>query len=148
MSESFRGALEKVDFTKYVGQIEEELERAIADIGPGRGPQQVEAIQARLQELMRRQATQLAREVGFFGNPVMVYMTATCILTTAWVSFTLRRMISDLSKAPEERLAITEMLDSLGLGLQGVIDSAIRVADTYQMPGPGQGGTTKAEKSE
>ena len=131
MSESFNAALEKVDLGKYINQIQEELKRAVSDIGPGKSPQEVEAIQARLQDLFRRQSKELAREVGFLGNQVMVFMTATAIIATAWVSFVLRRETSDLSKAPEDRLATIEMLDALDLVFEKVVQSGIAYADKY-----------------
>ena len=42
--------LARVDLGKYVDQIQNELKREIADIGPGRTPGEIEAIQARIQD--------------------------------------------------------------------------------------------------
>jgi len=145
MSETFRSALEKVDYGKYIDEIQDELRRAIADIGPGRTHQEIEAIHARLQELLRRQTTQLAKEVGFLGNQAMVFMLATSIIATAWVSFALQREASDLSKSPEDRLATIEVLDSLDSALQMVAREGSNYAERYLGPGEKRPAAVDAE---
>ncbi len=139
MSESFRAALEKVNYGKYISQIQEELKKILADVGPGRTPEQVEATQERLQALIRKQSKELARDVGLFGDHVMVFMTATSIISTAWVSYALRRETSDISKSPEDRLAMTEVFDSLQLALGKVIEASSAYAD--RAPVAAKGGT-------
>jgi len=134
VSESFQAALAKVDLGKYIDQIQEELRRAIADIGPGRTRGEVEAIQARIQELIGRQSMELAKEVGFLGNQAMVFMLSNSIISTAWISFSLRREASDLTKSPEDRLAVLEMLDSLSSALADVIQQGTDHADRYGGP--------------
>ena len=64
---------------------------------------------------------ELAREVGFLGNQVMVFMLSNMIISTAWVAFALRRETSDLTKSPEDRLALLEMFDALANVLADVI---------------------------
>ena len=134
VSESFQAALARVDLSKYIDQIQEELRRAIADIGPGRTRGEVEAIQARVQELIRRQSQELAKEVGFLGNQAMVFMLSNSIISTAWVAFSLRREASDLSKSPEDRLGVLEMLDSLSSALADVIQQGTNYGDRYAGP--------------
>jgi hypothetical protein len=146
MSESFQAALEKVDFGKYINQIQEELKKAIAEVGPGRNPQEAEAIQERLMTLIRKQSTEMAKEVGFLGNQAVVFMLSTSIISTAWVSFALRRETSDLSKSPEDRLAVMEMFDALELALGSVIRAASNYADRYT--GPAVGTAASGEKPE
>jgi len=135
VSETFQAALSKVDLGKYIDQIQEELRRAVSDIGPGRTPGEVEAIQARIQELIRRQSIELAREVGFLGNQAMVFMLSNSIISTAWVAFSLRREASNLSKSPEDRLATIEMLDSLSNAMADVIQEGNAHAEAYGGPG-------------
>jgi hypothetical protein len=134
MDESFQSALEKVNYGKYINQIQDELKRALADIGTGKTPGEIERTQARLEELIRKQAKELAREVGLTGSHVLVFMTGVAIIATAWVSFTLRRGTSDMSRSPEERLVTVQLLDALSLALGQVIESATRFADTYPAP--------------
>ena len=129
MSESFSAAIGKVNYGRYIDEIEEELAKSTTLAGPGRTPQQVEAIQQGLCDLIRRQAKELAKEVGFSGSHVLVFMTATAIISTAWISFALRRETSDLSKSPEDRLSLVEMLDSLEIAFEKVISSAESYAD-------------------
>jgi len=144
LSESFQAALARVDLGKYIDQVQNELRRAIADIGPGRTPGEVEAIQARIQELIRRQSMELAREVGFLGNQSMVFMLSNSIISTAWVAFSLRREASDLSKSPEDRLAVIQMLDSLSSAMADLIQVGSDYADRYAGPGvPSSEGTAK-----
>lgn len=135
MSESFQAALAKVNLGKYIDQVQDELRRAIADIGPGKTPGEVQAIQARMQDLIRRQSMELAREVGFLGNQSMVFMLSNSIISTAWVAFSLRREASDLSKSPEDRLAVIEMLDSLAGAMADLVQEGSDYADRYSGPG-------------
>ena len=132
MSETFQAALARVDLGKYIDQIQDELSRAKTDIGPGKTPGEVEATQARIQELIRRQSMSLAREIGFSGDQAMVLMLSNSIISTAWVSFTLRRETMDLSRSPEDRLAVIEMLDSLSNALADVIQEGNSYADRYR----------------
>ncbi|HEV2138986.1 MAG TPA: hypothetical protein VGR53_09090 [Nitrososphaerales archaeon] len=126
---SFGAAVEKINYGRYIDQIQEELHSAIAEVGPGKTPKDVESIQQRLQELMRKQAAELAKELGASGNHVIVFMIATAILSTAWISFALKKETSDLSKSPEDRLEMMEMLDALGSALGNVIVKAGNHAD-------------------
>lgn len=134
VSESFQAALARVNLGKYIDLIQQELKRAVVDIGPGRTPGEVEAIQARIQDLIRRQSMELAKEVGFLGNQAMVFMLSNAILSTAWVAFSLRREASDLSKSPEDRLAVIEMLDSLANALADLVQEGSNYADSYGAP--------------
>lgn len=129
MSESFPAAVGRAKYGKYIDEIQEELSKILSEVGPGRTPQEVETTQMRLQALVRKQAKELAKEVGFSGSHVLVFMTATAIISTAWISFALRRETSDLSKSPEDRLALLEMLDSMNLALERVIEASTRHAD-------------------
>ena len=144
MSESFQSALARVNLGRYVAEIQDEFRRAIVDIGPGRTPGEIEAIQARIGELIRRQSMELAKEVGFLGNQAMVFMLSNSVISTAWVAFSLRRESTDLSKSPEDRLAVMEMLDSLSNALADVIQEGIGFADEYG--GPSAQGTGTAEQ--
>jgi len=146
MNESFQSALEKVNFGKYIDQIQEELRRAISEVGPGKTPGEVEAIQSRLQDLLRRQSKEIAKEVGFAGNQAISFMITTSIISTAWVSFALRRETLDLAKSPEDRLATMEMFDSLDLALGSVVRAGSDYAEGY--PGPRAGAKTQQEGSE
>jgi len=137
VSESFQSALRKVDYGKYIDEIQSELKRAMVDIGPGKTRGEVEAIQARLQECIRRQSTELARDLGFLGDRIMVFMLSTSIISTAWVAFALRRETSDLTKSPEDRLALLEMFDALANALADVVQAGSNQADRYGAPAEG-----------
>lgn len=126
---SFSAVVEKVNYGKYIDQIQDELKAAFAEVGPGRTPKEVESIQQRLQELMRKQSDDLAKELGVSGNHVLVFMTATALISIAWISFALKKETSDLSKSPEDRLEMMEMLDALGSALGNVIAKAGNHAD-------------------
>jgi hypothetical protein len=132
MSESFPAAVGRANYGKYIDQIQEELKKIIEEVGTGKTSAEVERTQVRLQELFRTQSNELSKEVGFAGNHVLAFMTATAIIATAWVSFYLRRATSDLSKSPEDRLALVDMLESMNLALQRVIEESIKHADLAQ----------------
>jgi len=143
VSESFKSALEKVDFGRYIDEIQEALRKAIAEVGPGRNPQEIEEVQQRLQALLRKQSTDLAKEAGLLGNQAMVFMLSSAIISTAWVSFALQRETSDLSKSPEDRLATIELFDALENALGSVIQAGAGYAERYAGPAKAPG---RAEK--
>jgi len=123
MSESFQSALHSVNFGKYIDQVQAALKKAVTEVGPGRTPQEAEAIQQRLIDVVKKQAMELAKEAGFSGNKAMVFMLSAAMISTAWVAYALKRETTDLSKSPEDRLAVIEMYDALDSALAGVIKS-------------------------
>jgi len=129
VSVSFSAAVENVNYGKYIDQIDEELGKIMTQVGPGKTPQQMDLTQARLCDLIRKLSKDLAKELGLSGSHVLVFMIANSILSTSWISFALRRETSDLSKSPEDRLALVEMLDSLELALEKVINASESHAD-------------------
>jgi len=143
MSESFQTALERINYGKYIDEIQEELRRSIAEVGPGRTTQEVERIQERLHTVIRRQARGLAKEVGFQGNQAIVFMIANSIISTAWLAFALRRETSDLSKSPEDRLLVLDTFNALDIALANVIRAGSDYADRYTERGK-EGDRTRA----
>jgi hypothetical protein len=129
MSEAFSAAVGRINFNKYIEELEAEISRILDDVGPGKTADQIDVTHLRIQELIRKQTKQLAKELGLAGNHVLVFMAASTILTTAWLSFALRRETSDLSKSPEDRLALSDMLNSFEIALAQVIASASNYAD-------------------
>jgi hypothetical protein len=129
MSESFPAAVGRANYGRYIDQVQEELKKIVGEAGAGRTQVDVDAIQSKLQDLIRKQSKELAKEIGFTGNHILVFMAANALISTAWISFTLRRETSDLSKSPEDRLAMIDMLESLNIALGNVIDAASRYAD-------------------
>jgi hypothetical protein len=132
MSESFSAAVGRANYGKYIDEIQDELRKTLEEVGSGKTPGEVDQTQTRLQELIKKQTRELSKEVGFSGDHVLVFMAANAIISTAWLSFALRRKTSDLSKSPEDRLALLEMLESLNLALQQVIDASVKHADLAQ----------------
>jgi hypothetical protein len=129
MSEGFPAVVSRVDMKKYIDQIEEELKRILIDIGPGKTPQAAETTQTRLQALIRKQTQSISKEIGLAGSHVIVFMIASTIITTGWVAFALKRETLDLSKPPEDRFTLTDMLDALELALANVIAAGSNYAD-------------------
>ena len=129
MSETLPTVLARIDLKKYIDQMEDELKKTLEQAGPGKTPQEKEQTRSSLQALIRSQADSLAKELGLSGSHVLVFMIASTILTTAWVSFALRRETLDLSKTFEDRLTLTDMLNALELALSGAIATGSNYAD-------------------
>jgi hypothetical protein len=127
MSESFPGLIGKVNYAKYIDEIQEEIRRISAY--PMKSPQDVESAEKILQDLIRRQSAEISREMGLAGSQIFVFMLSVALISTAWVSYTLRRETSDLSKSPEDRLALIDMFESMNIALENVINEASRHAD-------------------
>jgi hypothetical protein len=131
LSEAFPTAVGRLELRKYIDQIQDELTKIVNDVGPGKNQEEIDKSQERLQELLRKQAQQIAKEMGVAGNHVFVFMIASAILSTAWTSFYIKRQMNDLSRSFEERLELTEMLNSLQLALGNVISEATNYAEVY-----------------
>ncbi len=129
MSESFPTAVGRVEYKKYIDEMDAELKKILSEVGPGRTPEQIEMTQTRLQTVLRKQVKSLAKELGLSGNHVLVFLATSTILTTAWISFALRKETSDLTKSPEDRLALTDMLNAFDIALANVIAAGSNYAD-------------------
>jgi len=131
LSEALDTALKKVDLYKYVEQIEDELEKVVKNAAQPKTPDEAEAGKRKLQELVRKQADNLAGETGVRGNPIFVFMLMSSILNAAWTGFAIKRGMIDMSRSFEERLRLEELLSSLGLVLSDVVTKSAEFADMY-----------------
>ena len=131
MSEAFDTLMKRIDLDKYIDQIEEELKNIMRDAGPTRSDTEIDAGKRRLQDLLRRQTSSLAKETGVGGNYLFVFMLMSSVLTTGWTAFALKRGILDMNKAFDERLRLEELLSSVGNVLEDVIARTTTHADMY-----------------
>ena len=131
MSEAFPSAVGRLQVSKYIDQIQDELAKIAKEIGPGKSQKEIDDAQARIQILLRKQSQQIAKEIGISGNHVFLFMIGSTILTTAWASFYIKMQMEDISKSVEERLALTDMLSSLYLALENIIASSTSYAEIY-----------------
>ncbi len=129
MSEAFPSVVAKVDIRKYIDQMEEEMSNIAVEAGPGKTPQEVEAAQTRIQALLRKQSQELSKELGVSGSHVLVFMLSSTILTTAWLSFAIKRETLDMSKPFDRRITLTDMLNSLDLAIANIIAAGSNYAD-------------------
>jgi hypothetical protein len=131
MSEALPKAVDRLDVKKYIDQMQDELKKIAREVGPGRTPLEVEEAQTRFQTLLREQSQEIAKELGLTGNHIFVFMIASTLLTTAWTSFYIRTQMDDISKPFEERIRLTDMLNSLELALGNVISAGTKCAEAY-----------------
>jgi hypothetical protein len=131
MSEALPKAVDRLDVKKYIDEMQDELKKIAQDVGSGRTPQEVEEAQTKLQSLLRKQSQKMVKELGLTGNHIFVFMIASTLLTTAWTSFYIRRQMDDISKPFEERIKLTDMLNSMELALGNVISASTRYAEVY-----------------
>ena len=130
MSDAFDVSLGKVDLSKYVDELADEL-RILKEMGPGKTEVEVEAGKKRIKDLLGRQAASLAKETGVVGNYAFTFMLMSSILMTAWTSFTIKRSLLDTTRPFEERLRLEELLSSLPVVLSDVITRSAERADMY-----------------
>jgi len=131
LSEALESSLEKVDLMKYVDQLEEEFAKMSKEVGQGKSEADIEEGKKRIDGILRKQTTDLAKEVGVRGNPVFVFMLMSSVLTTAWTAFGIKRGMIDMSRPFEERLRLEELLASLGVILSKVVTKSAEHADMY-----------------
>lgn len=135
MSDAFDVSLGKVDLSKYVDELADELTRIVKEVGPGKTEAEVQAgkkrIEGRIEDLLGRQAASLAKETGVVGNYALVFMLMSSILMTAWTSFTIKRTLLDTTRPFEERLRLEELLSNLPVALSQAISRSAEHADMY-----------------
>jgi hypothetical protein len=131
MSEALPKAVDRLDVKKYIDQMQAELKKIAREVGPGKTPEEVEEAQTRFQSLLREQSQEIAKELGLTGNHIFVFMVASTLLTTAWTSFYIRTQMDDISKPFEERIILTDMLNSLELALGNAISAGTKCAEMY-----------------
>ena len=131
MSEGLDRSIGRVDLTKYIDQMEEEIAKMLKDMGQGKTEVEMDAGKRRIEELMRKQSLSLAQETGIRGSYMFVHLLMTSILSTAWVSFALKRGMIDMGRPFEERLRFEELLSSLGNVLNEVVTKSAEHADMY-----------------
>jgi len=132
LSEALESSLEKVDLMKYVDQLEEEFAKIAKEMSLGKTEADIEEGKKRIDGVLTKQATSLAKEVGVRGNPVFVFMLMSSVLTTAWTAFEIKRGMIDMNRPFEERLRLEELLASLGVILSKVATKSAEHADMYR----------------
>lgn len=132
MSDAFDVSISKVDLSKYLDELQDELSRIVKDVGPGKTEGEVEAGKKRIEDLLRRQTVRLAKETGVSGNYTFVFSLMTSILTTAMTAFTIKRGLNDPTRPFEERLRLEELLSSLPLALASVAARSAEYGDIYK----------------
>jgi hypothetical protein len=131
LSDAFDVSLGKVDLSKYVDELQDELLRIVKEVGPGKTEAEMETGKKRIEELLGRQAASLAKETGVVGNYAFTFMLMSSILMTAWTSFTIKRTMLDTTRPFEERLRLEELLTNLPVALSEVISRSAEHADMY-----------------
>ena len=131
MSDAFDVSISKVNLSKYIDELHDELAKILKDVGPGKTEAEMEAGKKRIEDLVRKQTVSLAKETGTGGNYVFVFTLMTSVLMTAWAAFQIKKGLYDTSRSFEERLRLEELLSSLPVALAGVISKAAEHADMY-----------------
>jgi len=131
LSDVFGVSLGKVNLSKYIDELQDELARIVKEVGPGKTEGEAEAGRRRIEDMIRKQAANLAKETGVGGNYVLTFILMSSILLTAWTAFTIKRGMIDMTKPFEERLRLEELLSNLPTVLSGVIASSAEHADMY-----------------
>jgi len=131
MSDTLDVSLGKVNLSKYVNELQDELSKILKEVGPGKTEPEKEAGKKRIEDLLRKQAASLATETGVTGDYRLVFMVMSSVLMTAWSCFTIRRTMIDATRPFEERLKLEELLSSLPVILSGVVSRSSEYADMY-----------------
>jgi len=131
MSQAFPNAVGGLDVKKYIDEIQDELKKILESVGPGKTPKEIEETQVRLQALLRKQSQQIAKDLALRGNHVFLFMTASAIITTAWAAFYIRRQMDDMERPFEERITLTDLLNSLQIAMGNVIQAGTSYAEIY-----------------
>jgi hypothetical protein len=132
LSDTFDVSLGKVDLSKYVDELQDELSRILKEVGPGKTDAEKEDVKKCLDDLLRKQAASLAAETGVTGDYRLVFMLMSSILMTAWSCFTIKRTMIDTTRSFEERLRLEELLSSLPVVLSEVVSRSAEHADMYK----------------
>jgi len=131
LSDTFDASLGKVNLSKYVNELQDELSKILKEVGPGKTEADKEVGRKRLEDLLRKQAASLAAETGVTGDYRLVFMLMSSVLMTAWSCFTIKRTMIDTTRPFEERLRLEELLSSLPVVLSEIVARSSEHADMY-----------------
>ena len=115
----------------YVDELQEEITKILAEVGPGRTELEIQAGMSRLQALVGKQSKRLTSELGLGGDYMLLYMLTSGMISLAWSAFYLRRIMLDVKKPFDQRLEMIELQNSLGDAISSLLLSATSYAELY-----------------
>ena len=86
----------------------------------------------RLQALLRDQSRRLATQLGMAGDPAMLFMLTSGIISVAWAAFAVRRASVDPNRPFDQRLDMVQLMDGMGNGIAAVVAKVSAYADLYK----------------
>jgi hypothetical protein len=126
MAETTSQLAARFDARRQIEEMHGEARRILLDVEQGKTEKDIELAEARLQSLIRKYAEQITKSVYVSPDHMLAMMTIAAMLTTAWVSFVMRKESVYVSKAYEDRLTLTDVLDALDVAINEIIETGRR----------------------
>ena len=132
-SESISTAAQKVDLKPFIDEIEVEITRLLKG-GRPKTDSEWEVDLSRLEAVLRDQSRRLAKQLGLAGDPFMLFMLTSGMLSVAWSAFAVRRASLDDKRAFDQRMELIELLSGVQNALAVFISAATAYAEVYKAP--------------
>ena len=120
-----------MDLKPYIDEIQVEVDRLRKGEKP-KTQSEWEVELERLQAILRDQSRRLSRELGMAGDPSMLLMLLSGVLSVAWAAFAVRMSSTDEKRPFEQRIELIDLLAALPTGLSSVVERASEYADIYK----------------
>jgi len=130
-SESFSSAVQRIDLRPYIDELEVEMSRLARGEKP-KTASEWELELGRIQGLVRDQSRRLARDLGMAGDPTMLFMLLSGVISVAWAAFAIKISSVDETRPFDQRIDMLDLLAALPGGISTLIDKSSSYADIYK----------------
>lgn len=89
---------------------------------------------SRLEALLRDQSRRLAKKLGLAGDPFILFMLTSGMLSVAWSAFAVRRASLDDKRPFDQRIELVELLSGVQNALSVFITAAAAYGEVYKAP--------------
>ena len=123
--------MRNVDLKPYLDEISREVTSLTKESQP-KTDSDWEMVFSRLEQTLRGQSRRMAAELGLAGDPTILFMLTTGLLSISWAAFAIKRGSEDTNQPFEENLEMVELFSQISNTVQAAVESASAYADIYK----------------
>lgn len=123
--------LNRIDFKKYIDEIQAEIGITVKEVGIGSTEDEKEKGRDRLQAKLKILSQRLASELGLVGDYNIIFMLTLSMITTAWATFILKAKSLDQRRPAPERSVMGKMVECMSNSFKEIIAQAISYGEIY-----------------
>lgn len=149
MDDAVSERLTGIDVNKYIDEIQEEIEKTLKEVGPGRTKEEVEEGIKRLYSKLVGLSSRMIGEIGVTEDYNIMYLMTSGIIALSWTEFILKAKSLHSKRSIVERTVLKSLLDAIESALPSLFRNAVRYGEIYDknsdIPPTDQKATTKQD---